>query len=97
MNERIKELAKQAGFDVEETTGGGDVWFDEGWNTELVERFAELVRQDLYQVIGKSVIEQINSAVQMEREACVKLCVGIGSTKNGYGCAAAIRARSKHD
>lgn len=46
MNERIKELAKQAGFDVEETTGGGDVWFDEGWNTELVERFAELVRQD---------------------------------------------------
>lgn len=34
---------------------------------------------------------------QDEREACVKLCVGIGSTKNGYGCAAAIRARSKHD
>ena len=79
MNERIKELAERAGFDVEETTGGGDVWFDEGWNTELVERFAELVRQD-------------------ECEACAKLCEEFGSTKNGYGCAAAIRARGdKHE
>lgn len=59
VNERIKELAKQAGFDVEEATGGGDVWFDEGWNTELVERFAELVAAD---------------AVAKEREACAKLC-----------------------
>jgi cupin superfamily acireductone dioxygenase involved in methionine salvage len=44
MNERIKELARQAGFDVEDRTN--EIWFDEGWYTSIVERFAELVRQD---------------------------------------------------
>jgi hypothetical protein len=37
----IKELAKQAGFDVEDKVG--EIWFDEGWHTSIVERFAELV------------------------------------------------------
>jgi hypothetical protein len=44
MNERIKELARQAGFDVEDKVN--EIWFDEGWYTSIVERFAELVRQD---------------------------------------------------
>ena len=33
-----------------------------------------------------------------EREACAKICVEFGQTMNGYGCAAAIRARGdKHE
>ena len=45
MNERIKELARQAGFnDFPDDKNG--VWITDGyWNEEL-ERFAELVRQD---------------------------------------------------
>ena len=44
MNKRLKELAEQAGFDVEDRTN--EIWFDEGWSTSIVERFADLVRQD---------------------------------------------------
>ena len=81
MNERIKELAEQAGF--AET-------LDYLWecNNNQLERFAELVRQDLYQEIGKGVIAQINGAVLMEREACAKLVEEVGRQT-----AAAIRAR----
>jgi hypothetical protein len=45
MNERIKELARQAGFnDFPDDKNG--VWITDGyWNEEL-ERFAELVRQN---------------------------------------------------
>ena len=46
MNERIKELAEQAGFELVKTNNGYAIWTDEGWNTDLLERFAELVRQD---------------------------------------------------
>ena len=31
-----------------------------------------------------------------EREACAKVCDDIGDSDNGYGCAAAIRARSEN-
>jgi hypothetical protein len=51
MNERIKELAKQAGFDVEDRAN--EIWFDEGWHTSIVERFAELVRQDEREACAK--------------------------------------------
>jgi len=103
MDKRIKELAVQAGMEVDLVTGGFDVWFSDGYYIDVIERFAELVRQNLYQVIGKSVIEQINSAVQMEREACAKLCEEVGNkakdndgyTMGGYACAKAIRARGK--
>ena len=95
MNERIKELAEQAGF--AET-------LDYLWECDnnQLERFAELVRQDLYQQIGKGVITQINSAVIMEREACAKLCEKVADDyfydKNqdgydwpdGHACAEAI-------
>ena len=64
----VKKLAEQAGFDKHHAEY--DI---------RVERFAEIVRQDLYQVIGKSVIEQINSAVQMEREACAQVCLVMAS------------------
>lgn len=86
MNERIKELAKQAGFDVEErTTGGGDVWFDEGWYTEIVERFAELVRQDEREACAKLLDTLAESQTNQ-------------SLLEVSDCAAAIRARGdKHE
>ena len=91
----IKELAEQAGFEVGEVY---DIIYRNYENEFIVcsrlERFAELIKQDLYQVIGKSVIEQINSAVLMEREANAKLCEGrLQEGLNFAGCAAAIRQR----
>jgi hypothetical protein len=51
-----------------------------GATDEALERFAELVEA---------------VAVAREREACAKLCMEIGITKNGYGCARAIRGRTE--
>jgi len=48
-----KELAEQAGFDLVKTTDGYAIWTDEGWNTDLLERFAELVRQDEREACAK--------------------------------------------
>jgi hypothetical protein len=77
----IKELAEQAGFTQY------DFWDQQ----KQFERFAELVRQD-------------------EREACAKLCESKSNDEYAVqeklyhnerawtdSCAAAIRARSKHD
>jgi hypothetical protein len=107
MNERIKELAMQAGLDAKEIREDNSQTLYAFENFDL-ERFAELVRQDLYQVIGKSVIEQINSAILHEREACAALCESMGvhpalNVWNGgpdwykrqKECAAAIRARGE--
>jgi hypothetical protein len=81
VSERIKELTELAGLDP-------CVFYD---NLLRISDFAELVRQD-------------------EREACAKLCesMGVHPALNVWGggpewykrqkeCAAAIRARSKHD
>jgi len=45
MNERIKELARQAGFNDFPNDVNG-VWITDGYWEEELERFAELVRQD---------------------------------------------------
>jgi hypothetical protein len=45
MNERIKELARQAGFNDFPNDENG-VWITDGYWSEQLERFAELVRQD---------------------------------------------------
>jgi hypothetical protein len=45
MNERIKELARQAGFTDFPNDENG-VWITDGYWNEQLERFAELVRQD---------------------------------------------------
>jgi hypothetical protein len=80
MNERLKELAMQAGLEVDESVLIGnifDIYFPEGYHTEIIERFAELVRDD-------------------EREACAKLCEGRWAEGlNFEGCSAAIRARGE--
>ena len=46
MNERLKEMAEQAGLEVDLVTGGFDVWFSDGYYIDVIERFAELVRDD---------------------------------------------------
>lgn len=46
MDAKTKELARQVGFDVEDSAGDGEIWFDEGWYTSLVERLAALIRAD---------------------------------------------------
>ena len=45
MNERIKELARQAGFNDFPNDVNG-VWITDGYWEEELERFAELVRQE---------------------------------------------------
>ena len=40
-------------------------------------------------------IKKYQDAVLAEREACAKVCDDIGDSDNGYGCAAAIRARAE--
>jgi hypothetical protein len=72
MNERLLELALQAG--ARECDTGALITDD-----IALTQFAELVRQDLYQVIGKNVIEQINGATQMERKACAQICLVMAS------------------
>jgi hypothetical protein len=57
MNEQIKELAEQAGFDIEQTAYGEKVFVDGRGVTKEIERFAELVDA---------------AAVAREREACAK-------------------------
>lgn len=71
---------------------GSRWWIDAGEVDIHLERFAELVRQDLYQVIGKSVIEQINSAVQIERQACAAVADEFDDDV-GQAISKAIRAR----
>ena len=64
MNERIKELARQAGFtDFPNDVNG--VWITDGYWEEELERFAELVRQDEREQAEK-------------QEKLCKYCGGIG-------------------
>jgi hypothetical protein len=108
MNERLKELAVQAGATVHKAMHGEAISFLEN----DLERFAELVRQDEtkacaehYLAIMRDAVEQ---AVLKEREACAKLCESMGvypelNVWNGgpdwykrqKECAAAIRARGE--
>ena len=86
MNERIKELARQAGFDVEDRTN--EIWFDEGWYTSIVERFAELVRQDEREACAKA-CEKVHDDYINDR-------INDGyDWPDGYDCADAIRAKGK--
>ena len=70
MNERLKELAEQAGF---ESLAGGF----HGYEQEL-ESFAELIRLEETKACAKHYLEIMREAVEQavlkEREACAKLC-----------------------
>lgn len=107
MNERIKELAVQAGMEVDLVTGGFDVWFSDGYYIDVIERFAQLVRDDERDKCASDYLQDCCDAVDAarleEREACAKLCEEVGEkakdndgyTIGGYACAKAIRARGE--
>jgi hypothetical protein len=84
MDERIKELAEQAGFDVEDRTN--EIWFDEGWYTSIVERFAELVRQDEREACAK-LCEKVHDDYINDRNNDGY------DWPDGHNCADAIKAR----
>jgi hypothetical protein len=74
MNERLKELAVQAGATVHKAMHGEAISFLEN----DLERFADLVRQDERRVYVRSFMELQHAAVEEtkleEREACAALC-----------------------
>ena len=41
------------------------------------------------------VVKLVNDAIAIEREACAKGCEHFGGFKDGYSCAAYIRARGQ--
>jgi hypothetical protein len=57
MNERIKELARKAGFSDFPNDENG-IWITDGYWDEQLERFAELVRQDEREACAKLCEEQ---------------------------------------
>jgi hypothetical protein len=82
MNERIKEIAKQAGFnDFPDDKNG--VWITDGYWDEQLETFAALIRQDEAQACAKHYVDIMRDAVEQavakEREACAKLCEEMGA------------------
>ena len=78
MNERLKQLAEQAGFEVVKTNDGFAIWTDEGWNTDSLERFAELVRQEEREACAKlcenlaRVVGNENFIAVDQRKFCAK-------------------------
>lgn len=88
MNERIKELAEQAGIKLSYgyTVGMTDL-----------ERFADLVRQEYLEDLSIQLMKTVVRAVEVERENCAALC-DEHERSNLYGvkeCAKAIRARGE--
>ena len=96
MNERLKQLAEQAGFEY------SSQWTYWTAHEPELERFAELIRLEETKACAKRYLEimreVVEQAVLNEREACVKLCENVVSNE-GYVqakyCAAAIRARGE--
>ena len=87
MNERIKELAEQAGLN----------WRFSPAYEKCLERFADLIRQDEREQISHTYLKLTLEAVLREREACASLCEEI-ERANLYGvkeCAVAIRQRGE--
>ena len=105
MNERIKELAEQAGYflyDLTETHERKTVETDSKDEWITLERFAELVRQDYLEDLSGQCMKTVVKAVEIEREACAKVCEnaslyfvddqGSASYAADY-CASEIKAR----
>ncbi len=98
MNERIKELAEQAGVTFDSLGAS----YTYGSLLDFLERFAELVRQDEAKACAEHYVAIMRDAVTQarlaEREACAKLCESIDAEYEGEDvlatwCADAIRAR----
>ena len=88
MNERIKELAEQAGvlFDNDPT-------YTYGASPKVLERFAELVRQDEREACAKLCEEQIKS--YMSKKYTTDPLGGYRERFASEQCAAAIRGRTE--
>lgn len=105
MDDKTKELARQAGFDVEDSAGDGEIWFDEGWYTSLVERLDALIRHDEAKACAEHYLpimrDAVEQAVLKEREACAKLCEELDDSQTNQSllelsdCAEAIRQRGE--
>ena len=104
MNERIKELAEKAGVSFHHALGATYTY---GKLSEILERFAELVRDDERAKCATDYLQDccdaIDAARLEEREACAKLCEARGNLHDrlfgnwAQDIAERIRARSKHD
>ena len=74
MNERIKELAEQAGFTFDSLGAS----YTSGSLLDFLERFAELIRADERDKCAQDYLQDcadaIDAARLREREACAKLC-----------------------
>jgi hypothetical protein len=73
MNERLKKLAEQAGFDVEQTAYGKKVFIDDRGVTDQLERFAELVRADEREACAKLCDELAESSSDHEAGAALNI------------------------
>lgn len=87
MNERLRELAEQSGLSREFSISG--LWLADD---EELERFAQLVRDDLIVMYkqaltdsenqpsqyGTVTVQHMEQQITAEREACAKLCESMG-------------------
>lgn len=92
MNERIKELALQAGLAVYH-----DGWVEGG--IEGLERFAELVRQDEREAIEK-IVKRLRPEIvgaPNDPDSHQQWCDSAAAFSRFESVIAAIRARSNHD
>ena len=95
MNERLKELAEQAGLITNQDTEENNQEY-----LEDIERFADLVLQNyISQIMTTEEREQFIR--DDEREACAALCTEMGNKQTNqcfydpWDCASSIRARGK--
>ena len=106
MNERIKELAEQAGLMcTEDVNADGSAGLLLWFKKFDLERFAELIRLDETKACAEHYLGIMRDAVEAarleERELCAKLCTEMGNGQTNqslldpWDCAAAIRQRGE--
>ena len=67
--DEIIEMARQAGF----TQPEGETWYEAF--PQCIEAFAKLVEDKAFQDGYEKGVAAFNEAVELEREACAKLCM----------------------
>ena len=101
MNERDKELARQAGMVYREFEDECANANTDGVDQETMQKFAALIRADEREACADAVVQAVEkglqAAIAMERETCAKLCDDIHAeheAKDVFSSyAEAIRAR----
>jgi hypothetical protein len=92
MNERLKELAEQAGMYYRTTSDEFCEADKDGVPIEMMERFAELVRQDEREACAKLLETQIDFKGLDSQPQFLKFALDLIT-----GCANLIRARGNHE